>query len=434
MRAIMIEGSLWGDDFLTIKRRLFISNIMMIVLPIILTIVMVLIITVAFFGITGINPVSLKQRIATYIHQSDTNVYLQSDNYTQTNKDVIIYKSDDYGYLIILPDDVVIPNNFSADDNRFIPLMILPFLVTLVYLINRALTRYVFRSIMAPINTLVDGVHQIRDGNLTYRIEYMNNDEFTAVCEDFNEMAARLLVMVDQRQKDEANRRELIAGISHDLRTPLTSIKAYIEGLQKGVASTPEAKERYFRIISGKVDDMEHIINQLFLFSKLEIGDFPLRLECVEIGEVIRELLSEMASEYEKRGLSISFTANPNKIHMNLDVVQFRNLLQNIFENSIRYKVQDTVLSEVVYGDNGEDVVLVISDNGPGVPAESLNRLFDVFYRSDVSRKDPSSGSGLGLAITRKMIERFNGSIHAEKAPTGGLAIVMKLPIAGGTK
>lgn len=114
------------------------------------------------------------------------------------------------------------------------------------------------RSITTPLDALVHGVRQIRDGNLEYRIEYDGKDEFAQVVDDFNEMAQRLQDMVNARQKDDENRRALIAGISHDLRTPLTSIKGYVEGLEKGVANSPQMRREYLDTIRQKTDDLEH--------------------------------------------------------------------------------------------------------------------------------------------------------------------------------
>lgn len=125
-------------------------------------------------------------------------------------------------------------------------------LLLIVFLTNRFLTRFVFRRISEPLTTLAEGVHQIRDGNLTYRIDYRENDEFLPVCEDFNEMAQRLRTAVEQSQKEEESRKELLASISHDIRSPLTSIRAYVEGLTDGVADTPEKQKNYLDTIRKK--------------------------------------------------------------------------------------------------------------------------------------------------------------------------------------
>lgn len=125
-------------------------------------------------------------------------------------------------------------------------------LLLIIFLTNRFLTRFVFRRISEPLKTLSEGVHQIRDGNLSHRIAYSEKDEFLPICEDFNEMAERLRTSVEQLQKEEESRKELLAGISHDIRSPLTSIRAYVEGLLDGVAVTPEKQRAYLCVIQKK--------------------------------------------------------------------------------------------------------------------------------------------------------------------------------------
>ena len=246
-------------------------------------------------------------------------------------------------------------------------------------------------------------------------------------------MAARLEASALRQQKDEANRRELIAGISHDLRTPLTSIKGYLEGLETGVASTGEMRCRYFTTIKNKTGDMEHIIEQLFLFSKLDMDEFPLALRRVSLVPLIADMIAEVTEEYRQRGLAVSFlenrgnTAEYTNVCVSIDTYWLRNVCINIFENSVRYKTTENGAVEISVVTSDEFVVLRFDDDGPGVPADALPNLFDVFYRADPARS--AKGSGLGLAISRKIIERMGGTIHAELPAAGGLAIVIRLPV-----
>jgi len=381
------------------------------------------------------------------IYEGETLIYPASANVIDSTR---ILLSEDGEYLIVDGNNAVFSRhageytlilsstNFSRytqsplNEYFYLGIFIFLFAIIMVFIINRALTRFVTNKITAPIDILVSGVHELRDGNLNYRIQYDYNDEFKQVCNDFNEMAQQLNDMVAARQRDEQNRKELIAGISHDLRTPLTSIKAYIEGIEKGVASTPQTQKRYLNTIKGKTEDLEHIINQLFIFSKLDIGEFPLHLERIEVGKALSDFCSQAVSEYEEKGLTLSLINNPNRLFTNIDVVQMRSILSNILENSVKYKISDNVKSEIVYGEKDNNIIITITDDGSGVPDENIDKLFDVFYRGDDSRKDPSSGSGLGLAITRKIVERFGGTIHAKNAGSGGLAITITLPRSGG--
>lgn len=180
--------------------------------------------------------------------------------------------------------------------------------------------------------------------------------------------------------------------------------------------------------IKSKTHDLEYIINQLFLFSKLDIGEFPFRLEQIDIGKELSSLIAGHIKEYEEKGLTISLIQNVQNVYVEIDVVQFRNVIHNVLENSVKYKIKEHAATKIACRENDTHVLITLTDNGPGVSEEAIEQLFDVFYRSDLSRKNPSKGSGLGLAITEKIIERLGGEIKAENVPDGGLAIVITLP------
>lgn len=413
---------------MTIRRRLSLSNNLMIILPMVTTLIMGSILVLFIMNITNINFHDMTNEKVIYETEStakeaiDTGKYLAAD-------DVKLYKYGD-NYVVVLADDVDVPVDFDEMRSFYIPLIFVAFLLTVVFITNRALTRYVFRGIITPIETLVNGVHEIRDGNLTYRIKYEREDEFTAICSDFNEMAQRLSDMVSRQQKDESNRKELIAGISHDLRTPLTSIKAYLEGLEKGVATSPQMQGKYIDTIKNKTSDLEYIINQLFLFAKLDIGDFPFHLEEIDIGWELSQLSDSHEREYYEKGLAVSCVENVENIYVKVDLVQFRNVIHNIIENSVKYANNKSAEVKIACYKNGGDVNIILTDNGSGVSEETLIKMFDVFYRSDTARSDTGNGSGLGLAISKKIIERLGGKIKAANADCGGFAIEITLPIS----
>jgi signal transduction histidine kinase len=310
-----------------------------------------------------------------------------------------------------------------------ITVLIMVFAIFLIFIsiINIYFTHRMAKRIVKPLEPLSKGVQQIYANNFAYRINYQGNDEFRPVCEAFNEMAAKLETSTAKQRKDEANRRELIAGISHDLRTPLTAIKGYIEGIETGVASTPEMQKKYLAIIKNKAKDMEHIIEQLFLFSKLDMDEFPIAMRNVDISLAISDMIEDSATEYASRGLSIKFAEMAQNIHVSADVLMLRNVIINILENSAKYKTKEQGQVEISIAAADNFILLRLADDGPGVQADMLPKLFDVFYRTDPSRS--KLGSGLGLAISVKIIERMNGSIHAELPAAGGLAVVIRLPL-----
>lgn len=300
-----------------------------------------------------------------------------------------------------------------------------------ILLTNRFLTKFVFQKIKQPLDMLSEGVRQIRDGNLDHRIVYETKDEFAPICSDFNEMAVRLKESVDLTQQHEQSRRELLAGISHDLRSPLTSIRAYVEGLLDGVPKTPEARRNYLTTIKNKAEDIDRMVEELFTFSKMEMGEYPDHPELLRLDDEIRKLVSSAGAEYAEKGLLIS-TGELVPATVSADPEQLRRVLVNIMENSLKYKDKETGRLEISLREETNGFRLAFCDDGPGVPAESLPRLFDAFYRSDPARQNPNRGSGLGLSIAAGAVRRMNGKIRAEAGRAGGLAIVIRLPKAGG--
>lgn len=296
-----------------------------------------------------------------------------------------------------------------------------------VLLTNRFLTKFVLQRIEQPLDILSGGVRQIRDGNLDYRIAYSGRDEFTPVCSDFNEMAQRLKDSVERTRRHEESRRELMAGISHDLRSPLTSVQAYVEGLLDGVAKTPETRRKYLETIKNKAENIQRMVSQIFLFSKMELEEYPIRMETLRLDREIENLLKDLRGEYAARGLSIEARLCPATVKA--DAAEIRRVLVNIWDNSAKYKAKPLGRMEILLEAKDESCVLSLTDDGPGVPREALNRLFEVFYRSDPSRQNPHRGSGLGLAIAAKALQRMGGTIWAEEAETGGLRILIELPL-----
>jgi signal transduction histidine kinase len=369
---------------MTIKRRLFISNILMSAVPVTAWIVLMLFFRIVLY----LSGASLPGREAgQYFQERD--------------------------FLF-----------------NFISIAIILLFGGLIFLVSRFLTLRIVKSIVTPLDTLTFGVRQIRNNNLSFRLDYSSDDEFLPVCNAFNEMALRLETMVAGRQKDEENRHELIAGISHDLRTPLTSIKAYLEGIETGVASTPEQRQKYITTIKNKTEDLEHIINQLFLFSKLDINDFPFKLKMLDICSLLSEMTAEFSGEYEKQGLIIEFAGTTRGVYVKLDTVLFHTVIVNVLENSVKYKNSETGRLCIECHSTGDTVEIRLTDDGPGVSKEHLKKLFDVFYRADPSRN--TKGNGLGLAISQKIINGMGGNISAGLSEGHGLVIIIRLPIVKG--
>lgn len=311
-----------------------------------------------------------------------------------------------------------------------------------VFATNSFLTRFIVKKVQSPLEILEAGVKNISDGNLSYRINYGGNDEFFPICNAFNSMASRLAELSAAQKKDEKNRRELIAGISHDLRTPLTSIKAYVEGLRDGIADTDEKREKYMATILLKTDEIITMTERLFMFSKLDLDEYPFCAEKFDPAAEIKKIAQSFSDDYgEKLSIKTDFSGDESggeneseSAEIVFDKIQFRNALANIVENSLKYCGKEKCAVKISCGRCGGFARISVLDNGPGVPDNALEKLFDVFYRADSARSPRKKGSGLGLAITAKVCQHFGGTIFAENATEkdelSGLKITMRLPLA----
>ena len=276
-----------------------------------------------------------------------------------------------------------------------------------ILMTNRFLTRFVVRKIEEPLNLLSEGARRLGEGDLDFRITYTGKDEFAPVCGAFNEMAARLKESVERTRRDEESRKELLAGISHDLRSPLTSIRAYVEGLLDGVAQTEESKRRYLRTIRTKAEDIDRLVSQLFLYSKLDLEGGPMEMRPIRLDEFVTGFVDEASLDSRTHGLEIT-AEHLAPVTVSADPEQLRRVLANILENSIKYKNKETGHLRITLEESG---LLVLADDGPGVPEDALPKLFDVFYRSDPARKNPAGGSGLGLGADDYIEKPFSPSV-----------------------
>ncbi len=315
-------------------------------------------------------------------------------------------------------------------------------IVGIILVANRLLTRFTFNSIKSALTTLSKGVKEIKEGNLSVSLKYDRNDEFKPVCEDFNDMAKRLKESVELVQRQETNRKELLASISHDLRSPLTSIKAYAEGLADNVASTPDKRAKYAQMILTKSNELEHMITELFAFSKMDLDEYPYYPEAVNLQQFLQDFYEREKDNYAQKGLLVELEPVDSTIAVWADTFQLNRIITNILDNSVKYKVQNqghaVICCKLVSSASDAPsagllgktraVQLCIADDGPGVNSDVLARLFDVFYRGDAARRQPQKGSGLGLAIVQKLVHRMAGQVEASLVAPQGLAITITLP------
>ena len=298
-----------------------------------------------------------------------------------------------------------------------------------IALTNLYLTRHLFRHISGPLDTLTAGVSRIMNGDLDSPIAYPTPDEFQPACNAVDEMAARLKQSLEQQQTQQQQKQELIAGMSHDLKSPLTSIRAYTEALLDGVAGDEPTRLRYLQTIRAKEADIEAMVNRLFAFARMNVSEYPIHRERLPLGPSVRQL----AGQADAEGLALELDALPDTPVL-ADRELLGRIVSNLLDNSRKYGQRDVVHVRISARIVGRMAELSFADDGPGVPEAQLPRLFDVFYRGDAARTAPDSGSGLGLAVVKRAAEQLHGSVRAETGSPGGLCVTVSLPLAEETQ
>ena len=286
----------------------------------------------------------------------------------------------------------------------------------------------VVRSVIPPLKLLAGFAEKIREGNLDCRMDYAKGDEFEPVFRAFDAMREKLKNSLEETAEMEENRIEMIASLAHDIKTPVTSICAYSESLRDGIAQTPETQLRYMETIVQKARLVDNLVNDLFLFSKLDIRHDSLSIQKVNSADFLRAVFDETAKN-EAYTLNYEILGLENEAVM-INKTAFERIIQNITQNSVCHSLGGRVIIRILARVQDNNVLIKISDNGTGVDEEVCEHVFDRFYRADKSRS--GSGSGLGLPICRRLITAMNGKIWARSGKTEGFTIYISLPIVIG--
>ena len=301
-------------------------------------------------------------------------------------------------------------------------------LLSILIFTNGVLTYVVSRSIVNPLEKLKIAANEIRKGNLNFKLETKSSDEIGELYQAFEDMRLRLKESVALQLSYENNRKELISNISHDLKTPVAAIKGYVEGILDGVADTPEKLEKYINTISVKTEDMDRLIEELFLFSKLDLKKVPFNFEKIDINNYFRDCIEELSFDLEKKGITLNYNLNYHSgLPVLVDREKLKRVLMNIIENSVKYMDKDNGVIDISLSENENFAVVEIRDNGKGISKESLPYIFDRFYRGDVARNTSTGGSGLGLSIAKQIIEEHGGSIEIDSEEKIGSKVFFTL-------
>ena len=286
--------------------------------------------------------------------------------------------------------------------------------VMILLIAGITLTFWVYQSILSPLNKLQEATKKIRDGNLEFTLDVDADDEICHLCQDFEEMRMRLKESAEEKVQYDKESKELISNISHDLKTPITAIKGYVEGIMDGVASSPEKLDKYIRTIYNKANDMDRLIDELTFYSKIDTNKIPYTFSKINVSQYFRDCVEEVGLDMEARGIELGyFNYVDEDVVVIADAEQMKRVINNIISNSVKYLDKKKGIINIRIKDDGDFIQVEIEDNGKGIAAKDLPNIFDRFYRTDSSRNSSQGGSGIGLSIVRKIIEDHGGRIWA---------------------
>ena len=311
--------------------------------------------------------------------------------------------------------DISLPQSSSSQVKLMAKDMILTAAIILVFT-ALSVGLWIYRSIAVPLVKLKKATKNIKEGNLDFVLEVEGNDEFSQLCQDFEEMRKRLKESTEEKILMDKENKELISNISHDLKTPITAVKGYVEGIMDGVADTPEKMDRYVRTIYNKTNEMDHLINELTFYSKIDTNRIPYTFSKLNVEDYFSDCAEELGleMEMETRGIELVYANYVEKgVQVIADGEQIRRVIHNIVSNAIKYMEKPRGIIQLRVKDVGDFIQVEIEDNGKGIAAKDLPYIFDRFYRTDVSRNSSKGGSGIGLSIVKKIMEDHGGKVWA---------------------
>ena len=290
---------------------------------------------------------------------------------------------------------------------------------------------FLSQSMVSRLRNLLAVANSVAGGDLTARVEVSSNDEIGKLAAQFNSMVEQLEQSRAQKERLEASRRELIAAVSHDLRTPLASMRAMVEALNDGVVSDPDTISRYLRTIQNETHHLTTLIDDLFELSQIDSGALKLHLEPTSLADLVSDALESMLAQAQQKNVHLQGHVDGTPARVPLDAPRMQRVLYNLIQNAIRHTPADGTITLTVTG-KPDRVELTVADTGEGISESDLPHVFDRFYRGQPARtRDSASagpGAGLGLAIAKGIIEAHGGTISATSAQGRGAAFHVVLP------
>ncbi|NCB93094.1 MAG: HAMP domain-containing histidine kinase [Clostridia bacterium] len=354
---------------------------------------------------------------------TDKGIYIGADVQSLVKQvDFIFPEHMEGSAFIIIQADTIIPQmqQLLAD---------MVFVIVLILIVTAlGLCTWTYRGVITPLNQLKEATKNIKEGNLDFTVERSGVDEISDLCEDFEDMRQRLKQSAEEKVNFDKENKELISNISHDLKTPITAVKGYVEGIMDGVADTPEKMDKYIRTIYTKANEMDRLINELTFYSKIDTNRIPYTFNKINISDYFEDCVDELNVELESSGVSLTyFNYLEDPAVVIADAEQIKRVINNIISNSLKYMNKPKGAINIRLRDVGDFIQIEIEDNGKGISQKDLANVFDRFYRTDASRNSSKGGSGIGLSIVKKIMEDHGGQVWATSKEGTGTTMYLAL-------
>ncbi len=276
------------------------------------------------------------------------------------------------------------------------------------------LTQWIHKGVFTPINELNVAMQKIKDGNFDYVLQTDVKGEIGDLYRNYEDMRLRLKESTEENLQYKQQNKELVSNISHDLKTPITAIKGYVEGIMDGVADTPEKMDKYIKTIYNKANDMDRLINELTMYSGIDNNRIPYNFHRINVSDYFDDCVEEVGLDLESKNIKLNYSnLIENDTVVIADPEQMKRVINNIISNSVKYMDKPKGEIDIRILDEVDSIRVEIEDNGKGIAQKDLQRIFDRFYRTDASRNSAQGGSGIGLSIVKKIIEDHGGYIWA---------------------
>lgn len=337
--------------------------------------------------------------------------------------DVISANNIAVGKVMLQP---TLPIADALDFILFLPTLIMIIFIVTIMAMMLILSKILSDGILKPLRELNAAADRISSGDLDFEMTYKKDDELGKLCIEFDRMRHKLKNSLDRQEKYEQSRKLLLASVSHDLRTPLTSVKGYVEALQDGIITDEGTKERYMQVIMEHTNKLNELIDDLFIFSKMELGEFKIDVENISSDFLLESLLLPKEMEFKDTNIEYIIDKHFPEELVRVDKKRIGQVVDNIIHNASKF----TNSYIKVYTDVEKNYLRIfIEDDGIGIPKDELPFIFDQFYKVDKSRTSTSEGTGLGLAISKKLVIAHRGRISVKSEMNEGTTFKIELPI-----